>query len=89
MCRIERWTYQAFPHMYPTDGKLLTSPQINLAIDPVMAILAPNVLARGQVLEFRAAATREWEAARREWEEQATGPSHKAERRKTTDESAR
>jgi hypothetical protein len=37
-----------------------------------MVILAPNVLARGQVLEFRAAATREWEAAQRQWE-QATG----------------
>ena len=45
--------------MYPTDGKPLTSPQINLEMDPAMVMLAPNVHARGQVLEFKAAATRE------------------------------
>ena len=47
-----------------TDGKPLTSPSTNLEISAELAILAPNVHVRGQVLEFRAAATREWEAAR-------------------------
>lgn len=41
-------------------------------MDPAMVILAPNVHARGLALEFKAAATREWEALQRQWE-QATG----------------
>ena len=31
--------------------------------------MVPNVHARGLVLEFKAATTREWEALQREWEE--------------------
>ena len=38
-------------------------------IDPVQAIVAPNVLARSQVLDFKAGSTREWEAAQRQWRE--------------------
>ena len=38
-----------------------------------MAILAPNVRARGQLLEFKAATTREWEALQRQWEEKGAG----------------
>ena len=40
-------------------------------MDPARIILAENVHARGLVLEFKAAATREWEAAERQWEEKA------------------
>ena len=59
------------PHTHPTDSKPLTSPQTNVEMDPAMITLAPNVHARGLVLEFKAAATREWEAAQREWEQAA------------------
>jgi hypothetical protein len=57
---------------YATEGKPLSSPSTNLEFSAEMAILAPNVRARGQLLEFKAATTREWEALQREWEE-ATG----------------
>ena len=56
----------------PTDSKPLTSPSTNVEISAELAILAPNMYARGLVLEFKAATTREWEALQREWE-QATG----------------
>ena len=65
------------PHTYPTkthiltEDKPLTSPSTNLGISAEMAILAPNVLVRGQVLEFKAATTREWKALQREWEQAA------------------
>lgn len=52
-----------------TGNKPLTSPNTNLVISPGQAIVAPNVLARSQVLEFRAATTRCWEAAERQWRE--------------------
>ena len=55
-----------------TEGKPLTSPSTNVEICAELTILAPNVYARGQVLEFKAATTRECEALRRQWEE-ATG----------------
>ena len=54
------------------EGKPLSSPSTNLEISAELAILAPNVRARGQVLEFKAATAREWEALQRQWE-QATG----------------
>lgn len=45
-----------------TGGKPITSPSTNLAIDAAMAILAPDVRARGQVLDFKAL-QREWQQA--------------------------
>ena len=38
-----------------------------------LTILAPNVLVRGQVLDFRATTTREWEAAQREGSRRLVG----------------
>ena len=61
------------PSTHLTEGKPLTSPSTNVEISAELAILAPNVYARGQVLEFKAATTREWEALQREWEEATTG----------------
>ena len=39
--------------------------------DPAQAIVAPNVMARSQVLECKAAKTKEWEAAQARWREAA------------------
>ena len=63
------WT---LPQTHLTDSKALSSPSTNLDISAELTIQVPNVHARGQVLEFKAAATREWEALQRQWE-QATG----------------
>ena len=60
-------------HICFTEGKPLTSPSTNLVMDPVRIVLAENVLARGKVLEFKAATMHEWEAAQREWEEKGAG----------------
>ena len=62
------------PYMDPTithltEGKPLSSPSTNLEISAEMAILAPNVLVRGQVLEFKAATTRGWKVLQQQWEQ--------------------
>lgn len=54
-----------------TGGLELTSPKTGLTIEPALALLAPNVMARSQVLEYREAKTREWKAAERQWREWA------------------
>ena len=57
-----------------TEGKPLTSPKTNLeAVSPEDARLVPNVHARGLVLEYEEAKTREWEAAERRWREAGVG----------------
>ncbi len=57
-----------------TGDKRLTSPSTNVEIEEgPQAVLVPNVLARGQVLEYKAAKKREWEAAERRWREWAEG----------------
>ena len=52
-----------------TEGKPLTSPSTNLAIDPTLAILAPVELIRSQVLTYKEAKAREWEEQVRPWRE--------------------
>ena len=57
-------------HPTTTEGKPLTAPKTNLEItDPTYAMLFPNVMARSQVLEYKEAKTREWEAAERAWQQ--------------------
>ena len=41
--------------------------------DPTGAILAPNVLVRGQMLEYKAAKERAWAEAERRWREAGGG----------------
>ena len=56
----------------PTGNKPLTSPKTNLVITiPALAMLFPNVLASGMVLDFKAAATCKWEEQERRWQEWA------------------
>lgn len=52
----------------PTGGKSLSSPSTNVEItDPALTMLAPNVRARGQVLQYKAAKERAWAEAERRW----------------------
>jgi hypothetical protein len=55
------------PNHLQAEDKPLTSPKTNLVIEPTQAILAPNVLVRGLVLEYKETKKREWEAAERQW----------------------
>jgi hypothetical protein len=52
-----------------TGGAPLKSPKTNVVIPAAQAILAPNVLIRSFVMEYKATKTREWEAAERRWRE--------------------
>lgn len=53
----------------PTGGQPLTSPKTNLAImDAADARLIPNVLARGQVSDYKVAKQREWEELEQRWQ---------------------
>ena len=61
------------PHTTTTGKKPLTSPATNLVIDAAQAIIAPNVLARSQVLDYKAAKTKVWEAVQQQWAEWAEG----------------
>lgn len=60
----------------PTVGKPLTSPSTNMAItdctnmaitDSALTMLVPNVRARGQMLEHKAAKEWAWAEAERQW----------------------
>lgn len=72
------------PHQ--TGHKPLTSPKTNLEItDPALAMIFPNVLARGMVLEYREERAREWAAAERRWREaHGMGPDEGVEEEKKT-----
>jgi hypothetical protein len=50
-----------------TETKPLTSPKTNLQLTLAQAVLAPNVMARGFLLDYKAAKKREWEAAEQQW----------------------
>lgn len=57
------------PSYYYTAGLSLTSPATNLEICMAQAVLVPNVLVRGQVLQYVQETTRHWEAEEVQWRE--------------------
>ena len=59
--------------MQTTGNKPLTSPASNLEIDAAQATLAPVVMVRSMVLDYKAAKTKEWEAAQARWAAWAEG----------------
>jgi hypothetical protein len=66
-CLLNPSMHNLQPNTTPNTGnKPLTSPKTNLEFGEVGAQIFPNVLVRGFVIE---AATREWEAAERRWQQ--------------------
>lgn len=64
-------TTRQTPHIaHHTGGRPLTSPTTGVEFkDQAAAVLAPVVLVRGFVSDFRAAKEREWREAERRWRE--------------------